>query len=254
MAGRIRTIKPELLENERTAGLEHDTWRLFVSLLLLADDYGNLTAHPDRLCGSIFWARKLSRDIRDCLAELSQASLTMPYEVRGQQFIAIVGWHEHQKVDKPGKPRVPGPDQALTEIPETLARPSRVPPETLGPDRRYTTTISDRVPRAHARIAPEQAWLDASGNRAGNPGDCLTLRRHVDQCAVDSERDPDELYADAVREFRAWRDTCSPDRMPSLSPLGVLKHWGTVWERLTGSAPRTPTPEAHRPMSKVKAS
>ena len=83
MAGRIRTIKPELLENERVASLPHDAWRLFVSLLLLADDYGNLNGHPDRIQAAVFWAQQPLQSIRDCLATLSERNLVRLYTVRG---------------------------------------------------------------------------------------------------------------------------------------------------------------------------
>jgi hypothetical protein len=112
------------------------------------------------------------------------------------------------------------------------------------------------TPRAPTRIGCEEAWLAASGNRAGNPGDCLTLRRHVDQCAEDSGRDADELFTAAVAEFGAYRETCTAPHIPQFSPVNVLKHWATVWERLTGTAPigrvrepEAPTPAAHRPLA-----
>lgn len=88
MARLIRTIKPEILENERTAALQHDTWRLFVSLLLLADDYGNLPAHPARLRGAVFWAKD-ARDVADLLEELRRAGLIRKYRIRGRQRIQI---------------------------------------------------------------------------------------------------------------------------------------------------------------------
>ena len=44
MSGRIRTIKPELLDDAVTAGLSDMAFRLFVSSIVLADDYGRLRA------------------------------------------------------------------------------------------------------------------------------------------------------------------------------------------------------------------
>lgn len=109
--GRIRTIKPEILEDEKTAHLDDRAWRLFVSLFLLADDYGNMRGSPAWIQGQVFWADD-SRDIRETLARLSRESLIRPYVVRGQSYITITNWSKHQKVDKPGKPRVPGPEEA----------------------------------------------------------------------------------------------------------------------------------------------
>lgn len=155
MSGRIRTIKPEILENSRTASLPHDAWRLFVSLFLLADDYGNMYGAPERIAGSVFWARP-SRDTREALGVLSDAGLIAFYELRGQIYLNIVGWAEHQKIDKPSKPRVPGPQTqgclVLKDLPrETAATYSRDTRETLAPDLdqdlRSGSPISDQDPR-----------------------------------------------------------------------------------------------------------
>jgi hypothetical protein len=66
MSGRIRTIKPELLEDDKTARLSHEEWRTFVSLLLIADDHGNCRANPKYLDGAIFH----SRESREGLANI----------------------------------------------------------------------------------------------------------------------------------------------------------------------------------------
>lgn len=42
MAGRIRSIKPEILDDEKCASLSH---------LEIADDYGNLRGDPDYVRG-----------------------------------------------------------------------------------------------------------------------------------------------------------------------------------------------------------
>ncbi len=148
MAGRIRTLKPEILENERTARLTHEAWRLFVSLLLLSDDWGNLHANPARLAGSIFWGKECSRSTEELLCELESSGLILRYGAKGQPCLHISGWEEHQRVDKPGRPRVLGPDKAdvvsaperqLTLTPLSLdpvepAADSRESRETLGTD------------------------------------------------------------------------------------------------------------------------
>jgi hypothetical protein len=108
MAGRIRTIKPELLDDAKTAKLTDRQWRLFVSLLLLADDYGNMHGDVRRIDAAVFWGS--SGDSAELLlSELKGVGLIQQYEVGGQAYIHLTGWTKHQKVDKPGKPRVPGP-------------------------------------------------------------------------------------------------------------------------------------------------
>lgn len=138
---RIRSIKPELLEDEKTALLTHFEWRLFVSMLLLADDYGNLRANPKQIEGTALWGVLNPGDIQAALSTLQEAGLISLYVVRGQAYAHFTGWSKHQKVDKPGKPLCPGPDQGdPAELPtncnirETLATPSREVSETLAPD------------------------------------------------------------------------------------------------------------------------
>ncbi len=143
MSGRIRTIKPELLEDEKTASLSDTEFRVFIGLLLLADDYGNFRANPTWVRSQIYWARDDVGQIRESLATLSRLSLVTLYTVSGQQYGHISGWSKHQRVDKPGKPRVPPRPIENTEksndvgqIRETLARPSQQSPGTLAPDLR----------------------------------------------------------------------------------------------------------------------
>jgi hypothetical protein len=185
MAGRIRTIKPELLEDEHAAGLSHMGWRLWVSCLLLADDYGNLRAAPAWLAGQVFWgvSRESPESVAGVLEELATCKrgrsegsgadgLILLYSVRGQQYLHITGWH-HQRIDKPGKPRCPTPDQADTEIPRES--PARVPRESrespadirgsLAPDLRPVPPISTSERRAETDAAPPapRLWPAAIG-------------------------------------------------------------------------------------------
>ena len=109
---RIRTIKPEMLDDEKVAALPHLAWRLFVSLIMTADDYGNQHGAPAKIRGTALWATDATdADTRESLARLSRDSLIALYSVRGQAYVSIVGWSKHQRVDKPGRPIVPGPEQ-----------------------------------------------------------------------------------------------------------------------------------------------
>lgn len=164
MSGRIRTIKPELIEDEKTASLADDEFRLFIGLFLLADDFGNFRANPVWLQGQVFWCRTTSRDPREMLATLSGLSLIQLYEVHGQQYGHICGWSKHQKVDHPSRPRVPGPTAKNTgktddvgQPRETLSNPREEfasPRETLGNDLR--SPISDLIPPIIDLIPPSR--------------------------------------------------------------------------------------------------
>lgn len=118
MAGRIRSIKPEILTDEKAAGLSHEAWRLWVSMFVLADDAGNLPASPRLLAAQVFWARPA--DVAPALAELVEVGLISLYQVHGQQFATICGFARHQKINRPSgakypSPVTPDPHGALSE-------------------------------------------------------------------------------------------------------------------------------------------
>lgn len=108
MSGRIRTIKPEVLDDEVAAGLSDAAWRLWVSSWVLADDYGNVRAGSKYL-GAQVW-QDSGRDVESTLAELISSGLVSPYAVHGQRYVHIAGWEKHQRVDNAGKRRVPPPE------------------------------------------------------------------------------------------------------------------------------------------------
>lgn len=112
MAGRIRTIKPELMEDAITAGLSHAAFRLFVGMIVLADDHGNLRASPKWLEGQVFHGRDIEHcgacclSMTDLVGELG-AKLVTFYDVDGQQYAHLNGWSRHQRIDNASEPRVP---------------------------------------------------------------------------------------------------------------------------------------------------
>lgn len=107
MAGRIRSIKPEIIEDERPASLSDSAWRLWVSMWLVADDHGNCRASVEYLRGKIWWAHTTSPDVEALLRELAKAGSIVRYIVRGQQYAHVERWEKHQRIDNAGTPRVP---------------------------------------------------------------------------------------------------------------------------------------------------
>lgn len=158
---RIRTLKPEILEDENTAGLSDRAWRLFTSMILLADDYGNLRADTRWLAGQVFWAHDV-RDVTEWVDELADHGLLKVFAVRGQRYAAVTNWDKHQKIDKPGKPRVPSIEEAeqveSTTCGESsikiqkVSRESRKKSEKLATDlSTTTTTLGPRPPTDEER-------------------------------------------------------------------------------------------------------
>lgn len=195
---RIRSIKPELLEDERTARLSHVEWRLFVSLLLLSDDYGNLRAAPERIHGAALWAHP-REDLANALDGLAGAGLVVLYVVDDQKYAHINGWEKHQKVDHPGRPLCPGVSEGSRIPRESFAKVR----EGLAPDQDQDQDQEQDQERADSREAreklapvwPAHDWLKRFGRSwtqryeqlaYGQPGDskaCSTLNDMLERLA-----------------------------------------------------------------------
>lgn len=153
MARRIRSIKPEILDDEKTATLDHLSWRLFVSLWLMADNYGNLRGQPVQIKGAALWATSdTDHDVLRAIEALEVAGLVRRYTVDGQRYIHIRGWTKHQLVKSPGKPLVPGPESVNlgvdAPLAEFLRKPSADHAETL-PERRESFGSSGDLDHDH---------------------------------------------------------------------------------------------------------
>lgn len=184
---RIRSVKPDWLEDEKLASVSDSARMVSIALIVLSDDYGRGRANRLYLCSRI-WPYS-TRDPRETLASLESAlqelldtGFIRLYSVGGQGYFAVRNWAKHQKVDRPGKPRVPEPDprqlNGCSRDPrETLARHSSTDldlevdqeVEVEGANRPPPPTI--REPDALDSRAAAREWHRALGlPGAGNPG------------------------------------------------------------------------------------
>lgn len=118
MSGRIRSVKPEWLEDERLALASDAARTLSIALILLADDYGNGRANTVQLTGRVF-PGKPPEHLANALEELLSIDYVRLYEVDGQRYFSIRNWSKHQRVDKPGKEKVPPPPDESKTNPDT---------------------------------------------------------------------------------------------------------------------------------------
>ena len=105
---RIRTIKPEFPQSETVGRLSRDARLLFVQLWTIVDDAGRARA-ASRMLASLLYpydddAKKL---VDRWLDELERAGAIRRYEVDGSQYLEIVKWLDHQKIDRPSPSRLP---------------------------------------------------------------------------------------------------------------------------------------------------
>ena len=213
MSGRIRTVKPEWLEDEALLRCSSDARVASIALLLLADDHGNGRGSDLYLGAQIFPGEPLAK-VREALASLVAIRYAAFYEVDGQTYYTIRNWTKHQRVDKPGKPRVPEPLEIIRDtranIRETLAGSSRLTPTptpicTTTP----TTTGSDEASRGFA--TPETApapreFLDVSGpHRPTRSMEPYVIAKHR-ELMESNARKPPENYdgSDAAAAGRIY--------------------------------------------------
>ena len=243
MAGRIRTVKPEWLEHEKMASCSDAARVLSIALVLCADDHGNGRG-ADQYLASQAWAysrdpREAVEKVRDALEELS-GWFVVRYQFNGQTYFHLPGWASHQRVDKPGKPRVPGPpgegardtagnpredvekargipgpdhdhDHDLERERETRARAREAEPV----PRDAIVAIADRVWQAQEELRAE---LQAEGVGAGSRGLGLVhpakgqLVARIGELAasrrVEADRLASEGWLDPRDELRVAEDAC----------------------------------------------
>lgn len=138
MAGRIRSLRPDILSDAHNAQLSDGAWRLLTGAKMLADDAGRAPASPAYLDGAIFWAKPRGEpEVEQMLHELVAARQIALYAVEGVRYLEIVGWQDrkhvnHQRIDKPGPTRFPAQLEGSTNVPGVLHESSTTNPGGIG--------------------------------------------------------------------------------------------------------------------------
>lgn len=164
---RIRSIKPEILEDEKTAGLSDTALRIYVSTFVLADDHGNLRASSKFIEKQVFWSRDPAVPFPVAWAELTSCGLIREYVVDGQRYAHIRNWDKHQKIDHPSKPKVPLPPEESGQHTQCVpdSRDSR---ETLASPRETLETDLDQEGKGKDRKGEREREAGASPADSGS--------------------------------------------------------------------------------------
>lgn len=168
MSGRIRTIKPEILEDVVTAGLSDAAFRAFVAIITLSDDHGYFRAEPSLLAAQIWWKATPTAPIESVMSELS--SLIEWYVVKDQRYGYIRNWSKHQKVQKPGKQRIPPPCEVDKNPPESLQRTAIESPIDLRTDQGSGTIGSKDLGPSPDGVGGERLREVCPGNAVNRNG------------------------------------------------------------------------------------
>ncbi|MFK0376509.1 hypothetical protein [Pandoraea sp. NPDC090278] len=125
--------------------VSRDARILFIGMWNFCDDAGIHSANEKRLKAEVFPADDLTTaDVRRMVDELLRVGLLAEYEVAGQRFWIVTGWH-HQKIDQPTF-KHPGPDGTVASgVPRR--RQVRVKARDSASDRGVDGERSDNVRR-----------------------------------------------------------------------------------------------------------
>lgn len=95
-----RMIRESLLESDKISSLSDFDFRLWVTLILLADDYGVVDARPQIIKGSGYPLRDrvTVSDIKKALQRLAVAGCVFLYTVDGKPYAQFPKWSTHQRL------------------------------------------------------------------------------------------------------------------------------------------------------------
>ena len=107
---RIRTIKPEFFTSLAVASLELPARLTFIGLWTHCDDLGRCVDEA-RLIKAALWPLddRTAADVERDLCALGKVSLIVRYEVGGRRYLAVCGWSEHQRINRPTPSKIPAP-------------------------------------------------------------------------------------------------------------------------------------------------
>lgn len=99
---RIRSIKPEFFTSIAIANLSRDARLMFIGMWTHVDDDGRCIDEPRLIKAALF---PLDDDldysvIDELMGELEAKGRMVRYEVEGRRYVQIVGFKEHQKIDR----------------------------------------------------------------------------------------------------------------------------------------------------------
>ena len=230
---RIRTIKPEIIDDEKLGTVHVGARWLFVSMIVLADDRGNLRGSPSYIRSRAFvYDDDIAvSDVEGWLQQLRSIGLVTLYSVHGERFAALTGWSKHQVVNHPAKTYpIPAPD-----APDAIQEPSGDSQETLkrpsgdSQEDRKRPSGGSLPPRARD-LGPRTLDLGpplTSSNEDGR----ATMQRMGPPSPAAPRKTPKLTYLQAIR----GKEQQATDALREPTPLAILQ--AHPWTAATISDP-----------------
>jgi len=126
-------------------------------MLTFADDHGGIERSAKQLKAQAFPYDSI--DCEPLLQELLRVGLVIEYEAAGRKYLHIKGFRIHQKVEKPGKPRVPLYEDSPNP-PRMVAEESPTPLDGVESSRVESKGEEGKKPRSARRRSPQTPLPD----------------------------------------------------------------------------------------------
>lgn len=160
-----RIIKESIRTSEKLAALSDFAYRVWTSLITMADDTGCGDGRPAIIKGFAFPLREEAtvERIRGAMEELETVGCIRRYTVEGQAYFCFPNWSSHQRI-RNVKPKFPGPEQAdgavrcAAPVPEEPSREEKAAPEAAAeaPETDKAEELNAYYDRLLERMGPER--------------------------------------------------------------------------------------------------
>lgn len=169
---RIRSIKPDFFASEDVSALPLRARLTWIGLWTQCDDHGRTKRNAKLIKAAIWPLDDVSlRDVEEDLQVLADHGRIVPYVAESTPLLAVVNWHVHQSINRPGSARFPGPpapigvlDPADPNYCAECARPGPAPAEQYASEPRGTGHGSNPQP-VDNRPATHGAFTESSVSR-----------------------------------------------------------------------------------------
>lgn len=234
---RIRTIKPDFFKSETLEDLSDFEKLLFIGLWTYADDEGRGAENARLIRAELFPLRDdlTTEMITDALEHLATVGVITRYEVHNKRFFFVAGWDEHQRINRPKKSVLPGPENG-TVLPTQTAftDASVIDPVIVTDDSLRERKGKEQGTGKGKELALKRDTRDASRNEIW---DALMFVCRIDANTI--TKSARSGYGKVVSELAAVgatsqqvleRATAYRVAYPkaSLTPHALLKHWASV--------------------------
>lgn len=224
---RIRSIKPETWTDEKMVEMSPLARLLFIGLWNFADDEGRMVYSPTRIKLQILPAD--SADISELLGEIRGKLLVQVYAVDGVEYLQIVNFAKHQRVDKRTESKYPPPPS----VPPNSAEPPRIPTPDQGrdqgrdqgkPSRASRSALNGKFsefwqayPRKKSKGDAEKAWLKLKPDEQLH--DRIIFAVEQAKTSVEWQKDGGQFipYPASWLNAKGWEDD---QARPNLAPAG----------------------------------